>query len=117
VDFLILLYISLGTFLELIPAEGLTPDPLLPPPTVLTVPPLLPLASDEGPDLIPVVSMVSIAPISLIDRNAWPGAEKYPDLNCFNYFIFEYKYSESRNMSSLWAEPKEKQKPNASNRR
>ena len=74
------------TFFELIPVEGLTPDPLLPPPTVLTVPPLLPLASDDGPDLIPVVNMVNIAPISLIDRKAWPGAGKYPEIKCLNTF-------------------------------
>jgi hypothetical protein len=72
--------------LELIPAEGLTPDPFLLPPTVLTVPPLLPLASDDGPDLIPVVNMVNMAPISLIDRNAWPGAGKNPDFLCLKTF-------------------------------
>jgi hypothetical protein len=44
-----------------------------------------------GPDLIPVVNIVNIAPISLIERKALPGAEtillifKHFDLTTFKY--------------------------------
>ena len=57
-----------STFFDRIPPDDFPAAPaLIPSP---------PFPSGLGPDLIPVVSIVSIAPISLIDRNALPGAEK-----------------------------------------